>query len=148
MKLTIKVHGYDETVNKGTIEIESGDTIKLVNTKILNFYRDFKVKHGGDKVPPADANFLTATWLNEMDFCVSPPEWYHFVDKASLSIKVKDWIRLATCDDDMTKIQLLRDYSVEDVTKMVLLYKSIFNSEKRMNEMLCGVWNGKVDSPF
>lgn len=137
MKLYIMILGYDPKI-LGDIDIESGDTIKSVNKKVLDFYRSMKVKYGGDKVPPADANFLCATWLNEMefsekiDFCASK----HFDDKASFSLFVKDLIKNATTDDDLEKLRLLRDYSVDDVRVLIAHKRKCDEVDKYLDEVL------------
>lgn len=135
MKLFIKVNGHTE---KGFIVIESSDTVKSVNRKVLEYYKNFKVNHGGDKVPPANADFLGVVWLKEMTFSTEESffEVKSFPDKASFSIFIKDCIKLSFTEDDAFKLSLLRGYTPKQVSEMVVIYNQHLGMEKRIGETM------------
>lgn len=137
MTLYIRVLSYNPHILT-TIEIESADTVKSVCQKVLDCYRKIKVEHGGDKVPPANATFLCSDWLAQMQFSKTFGfyETRYFKDKASFSLFVKDLIRESTSDEDLEKLRLLREYSVDDIRLMIALLKSKEEAEKKINALL------------
>ena len=137
MTLYIRVLSYNPHI-LATIEIESADTVKSVCQKVLDCYRKIKVEHGGDKVPPANATFLCSDWLAQMQFSKTFGfyETRYFKDKASFSLFVKDLIRESTSDEDLEKLRLLREYSVDDIRLMIAHKMEYDKANKYLNEVL------------